>query len=320
MIGISIQASDPLTIQAQIVEQIQYSIALGLWEAGYRLPPVREMAAMLQVNYHTVRAAYQALEQAGYVETARGRGTYVVQHPPYLSERQGELLSFIDTTLYQAHMLGIPAPVFARAMHTRSLQLVFTTSEARILLIECNNPDLIYHAQTIEKYLGVRPDIIELKDVEQQDTSFFAHFTLIATTFYHIAELREMIHTQQPILGLSVSPSYSQTLQELITLPRDASVGLICATVEKAEGMKRDLQGHGIIHVHFQTGAIDQKEQIEQLFQQSTLVYVSRLGLSLQQKQWPQTAVVRPYVTHLDSAALGLLRSQLQLASSKEKA
>ncbi len=316
MVSISIRSSDPLTIQAQIVEQIKYTIALGLWGGGYRLPPVREMAAVLKVNYHTVRVAYQVLGQEGYVETERGRGTYVARNPPRLSERQEELLSLIDITLYQAQALGIPATIFSQAMHARALQFAAVPPSVRVLLVECNTPDLLYYAATIEQHIGVRPEIMELADVAQQTAAFFSQFDVVATTLYHFVELHEMVGAQQQLLGLSVSISYGQTLRDLMSLPSGTSVGLICATTEKARGMKRDLLGHGITHLHFLVAAIDQVDQVEELFQRTQRVYVSRLGLSLQERDWPQPTAVRPYATQLDSSALRLLCSKLMTVAA----
>lgn len=63
----------------RIAERIVTAIALGEFEPGQRLPPERELAAMLQVSRSTVRDALQTLQRAGYVTTRRGRsgGTFV---------------------------------------------------------------------------------------------------------------------------------------------------------------------------------------------------------------------------------------------------
>jgi DNA-binding FadR family transcriptional regulator len=58
----------------RIAERVVTAIALGEFEPGQRLPPERELAAILQVSRSTVRDALQKLQQAGYVTTKRGRG------------------------------------------------------------------------------------------------------------------------------------------------------------------------------------------------------------------------------------------------------
>jgi DNA-binding FadR family transcriptional regulator len=56
------------------VERLVRTIKLGVIPNGDRLPPERELAQALQVGRTTLREALEALRQAGYVETRRGRG------------------------------------------------------------------------------------------------------------------------------------------------------------------------------------------------------------------------------------------------------
>src|SRR5205823_3768627 len=72
----------PITLQTageRIAERFVTAIALGEFVPGQRLPPERELAAMLEVSRTTVREALQRLQAAGYVTARRGRrgGTFV---------------------------------------------------------------------------------------------------------------------------------------------------------------------------------------------------------------------------------------------------
>jgi GntR family transcriptional regulator, transcriptional repressor for pyruvate dehydrogenase complex len=62
------------------VEHLAAAIRLGVFAAGDRLPPERELAERLRVGRATLREAIAALRQAGLVTTSRGRngGTVVV--------------------------------------------------------------------------------------------------------------------------------------------------------------------------------------------------------------------------------------------------
>lgn len=67
----------PLTLQTageRIAERFVTAIALGEFVPGQRLPPERDLAAMLEVSRTTVREALQRLQAAGYVTARRGRG------------------------------------------------------------------------------------------------------------------------------------------------------------------------------------------------------------------------------------------------------
>src|SRR5919198_5732754 len=63
----------------EAVERLLQSIKLGLVAPGERLPPERDLATRLGVSRVTLREAIRALQQAGYVESRRGRygGTFV---------------------------------------------------------------------------------------------------------------------------------------------------------------------------------------------------------------------------------------------------
>jgi DNA-binding FadR family transcriptional regulator len=67
----------------ETVEHILQAIKLGLVADGERLPSERELAAMLAVSRVTLREAIRVLQQAGYVESRRGRfgGTFVQYRP-----------------------------------------------------------------------------------------------------------------------------------------------------------------------------------------------------------------------------------------------
>ncbi|HEX5067415.1 MAG TPA: PLP-dependent aminotransferase family protein [Myxococcota bacterium] len=64
-------------VYRQIADQIQGEIEAARLEAGARLPTIRELARTLGVNRDTVAQAYDALAEAGLLESTVGRGTFV---------------------------------------------------------------------------------------------------------------------------------------------------------------------------------------------------------------------------------------------------
>ncbi|KAA2256146.1 FadR family transcriptional regulator [Solihabitans fulvus] len=68
----------------ETVERLLQAVRLGVVAPGERLPAERELAARLSVSRVTLREAIRALQQAGYVESRRGRygGTFVNQTLP----------------------------------------------------------------------------------------------------------------------------------------------------------------------------------------------------------------------------------------------
>ena len=68
----------------ETVERLLTVIKLGLVGPGERFPAERELAAQFGISRLTLREALRELQQAGYVESRRGRsgGTFVTGAPP----------------------------------------------------------------------------------------------------------------------------------------------------------------------------------------------------------------------------------------------
>jgi DNA-binding FadR family transcriptional regulator len=68
----------------ETVERLLTAIRLGLVAPGEKFPAERQLAGQLGVSRLTLREALRALQQAGFVESRRGRfgGTFVTASPP----------------------------------------------------------------------------------------------------------------------------------------------------------------------------------------------------------------------------------------------
>jgi len=73
-------------IYLQLVEQIIAGIAKKHLTPGERLPSVRNMAADIGINMHTVNKAYQELRQRGFILIHRQRGVVVNPDGPPLAD------------------------------------------------------------------------------------------------------------------------------------------------------------------------------------------------------------------------------------------
>lgn len=71
----------PRRLADSAMEQIQELVAQGTLEPGAKLPPERELMALLSVSRTSLREAIRTLETMGLLRVAPGRGTYVAERP-----------------------------------------------------------------------------------------------------------------------------------------------------------------------------------------------------------------------------------------------
>jgi GntR family transcriptional regulator len=87
---------EPLPLFEQVAAEIRRAIADGEAKPGERLPPARDLAAVLGVNSNTVLRALRLLRDEGLLEFRRGRGITVAGTPDQTAvhTRARDLLRF----------------------------------------------------------------------------------------------------------------------------------------------------------------------------------------------------------------------------------
>ena len=64
-------------IYLQIADYVCEKILLGEWKVNEKIPSVRELAMLLEVNPNTVMRTYDFMQQQGIIFNQRGIGFYV---------------------------------------------------------------------------------------------------------------------------------------------------------------------------------------------------------------------------------------------------
>jgi GntR family transcriptional regulator len=78
---VKVDRQDPTELYEQVAAEIRRAIADGEAKPGERLPPARDLAAVLEVNTNTVLRALRELRDEGLLEFRRGRGITVAGTP-----------------------------------------------------------------------------------------------------------------------------------------------------------------------------------------------------------------------------------------------
>lgn len=97
-------------IYLQMSERLCDDILSGLYKAGDRIPSVRELSEMLEVNTNTVVRAYDRLTRLEIIYTRRGMGYFVAENARslILASRRKEFMDESLPELFrQMRLLGI---------------------------------------------------------------------------------------------------------------------------------------------------------------------------------------------------------------------
>ena len=105
---ISNKTSKP--IYEQITSQIKEMVMTGKLKPEDPIPSMRALARSLHVSVITVQKAYDGLQQAGFIVTAVGRGTFIapVNRDFYQEEQQRQAESHLQAAAEIGRSCGIP--------------------------------------------------------------------------------------------------------------------------------------------------------------------------------------------------------------------
>ena len=95
-------------IYLQIIERVQMDIITGRYQAGDKLPSVRDLAQEAAVNPNTMQKALSELERSGLIYSQRTSGRFITEDKELIHQMKKELAA-AEVSAFVAHMkqLGI---------------------------------------------------------------------------------------------------------------------------------------------------------------------------------------------------------------------
>lgn len=96
-------------IYEQIMEQIKSKVMHGELKEDTALPSVRVLAKELKVSALTVKKAYDALEEEGFVNTVHGKGSFVAfaNQEMLLEEKKKEVEADLEKAIRKGRSCGM---------------------------------------------------------------------------------------------------------------------------------------------------------------------------------------------------------------------
>jgi GntR family transcriptional regulator len=103
MLDVKLDGTDPTPLFEQVAGEIRRAIADGEAGPGDRLPPARDLAAVLGVNANTVLRALRILRDEGILEFRQGRGVTVAGSAPQRSTVMSKARELIEIARQQGY-------------------------------------------------------------------------------------------------------------------------------------------------------------------------------------------------------------------------
>jgi len=96
-------------IYEQVLEQIKAGVLKGELKQDEMLPSVRTLAKDLRISALTVKKAYDALEQEGFIVTVHGKGSFIVgvNNSLVMEEAKKELEKSMEQVVRKGRSHGI---------------------------------------------------------------------------------------------------------------------------------------------------------------------------------------------------------------------
>lgn len=103
-----IDSTSSTPVYEQIIDRVKEYLLKGVMSPGDKLPSVREMAKITNLNPNTVQKAYQELEKQKITITKRGRGTFISSDYILKNDRdkEDEIKENIKKAIIDAHYIG----------------------------------------------------------------------------------------------------------------------------------------------------------------------------------------------------------------------
>ena len=110
--------SSGVPIYVQLREQLLRGVTTGALKPGQQMPTLRQVAVAVRVDLNTVRHAYDELERLGLIVLVRGRGSFVANDLPQISDPVETIDALARQVLDMAGAAGVdPHHLAERILH-----------------------------------------------------------------------------------------------------------------------------------------------------------------------------------------------------------
>jgi len=197
-------------VRDQLVAQLEMKILGGVLVPGQRLPSVRALARRLSVHPNTISAAYQAMQEAGYIERRQGSGVFCSSEAPRGLDDARGLDEMIRMSLQAAFRRGHSGADIRAAVE----RWLAASPPDRVLIVDVERELAELITAELAAVLDVQLEAATLDEVRESPQRAAGAFVVASRHF--VSELKRMLPgvPVEPV-HLYMAPNVKEGLRRL---------------------------------------------------------------------------------------------------------
>lgn len=235
---LSVDRTSNTSVREQLIEQLRYLIASGHFPVNAPLPSTRKLAEQVGISFHTVRKAYQALQDEGLVDAQVGRGYRVLDRMPLeKSERMERGAEVVHETLQKLIGLGLDEEEIEYLFQEQTNLLEHAQLERKLLVAHPTAELGALSAEQIGTTLQRTVTSVALDHLrDHQDADF------IFTPFEHLNRVMQAVPRADTLGYVTYLPA--ELLERVARLRGDETLGLVTHAPDTIQPLTRLIRAH----------------------------------------------------------------------------
>lgn len=253
-----------VSVREQLVNQLRYLIASGHYTINDTLPSTRALGDQLEISFHTVRKAYQELEDEGLLSSQVGSGYTVKERTPLAkSERMERGAKVVNDTLQQLVGLGLSDAEIESLFQEQATLLDHAGLERKLIAVGPHEELNRMCADQLSTALQKTVLPVTLSRIERHKDADFA--------FSPYPYLTEVLETLSRTDTMGFSTHLSPTVLETVARLRNReTLGLVTRYQGTIPPLSEELRTHTAYDGQVIAASIDHEADHLQSFVQDT--------------------------------------------------
>ncbi|MFI5173896.1 MAG: GntR family transcriptional regulator [Terriglobia bacterium] len=212
----SLDKSSKLPFYDQIKNQLTAALHMGGLKHHQRLPTIRALARVLEVNPKTILKIYHQLQMEGLVEVRLGSGVQVgaIERTHFERSYYASVVTMVERHLHEAGLMQFSETDYLSLLH--ELIDEKRRREINCLVVECNTEQIRLFASEISARIGItaHPVLIDaLMAPARPVAQLLSKASFLITTDFHWEEVERVALRHHKIpLKIRLKPEFLTTL------------------------------------------------------------------------------------------------------------